>query len=78
MAAHSVGSVVFLLAALAALGLDRTGYPVVSSLGDPIWILCGAALGVIGGVACGYGYFLSMDAGIAARTAHTKPAGAKQ
>ena len=56
--AQSIGSSLLLLATLAALGLDRSGYPVVSGLGHPAWILLGALLGVIGGLVTGYGYFL--------------------
>lgn len=55
--AQSVGYAVVVLSALAALGLDRSGYPVVSWLGHPGWIMGGALLGVVGGIVSGYGYF---------------------
>ena len=56
--AQSIGISLLLLATMAVFGLDRSGYPVVSSLGHPAWILLGALLGAIGGLVTGYGYFL--------------------
>lgn len=56
--AQSIGISLLLLATMAVFGLDRSGYPVVSGLGHPAWILLGALLVAIGGLVTGYGYFL--------------------
>ncbi|MFC6355944.1 hypothetical protein [Luethyella okanaganae] len=69
--AQSIGYAILLLAALAALGLDRTGYPVVSGLGHPAWIVIGALLGIIGGIVSGYGYFLVMRLLVQLRSSRT-------
>lgn len=54
---QSVGLTLLVLAALAALGLDRSGYPVVSALGHPAWIIVAALLSVCGGIITGYGAY---------------------
>lgn len=55
---QSVGFAILLLATTALVGLDRSGYVVVSGLGRPTWIVVGALFGVVGGGFSGYGYFL--------------------
>lgn len=60
--AQSVGYVILAVSTLAALGLDRSGYPVLGWLGHPLWILAGALLSVIGGISCGYGCLLGVSA----------------
>ncbi|WP_308799165.1 hypothetical protein [Agromyces silvae] len=62
VAAQSIGFALMVLAALAALGLDRSGYPIVSWLGHPALILGGALIGVAGGLATGYGWYLAVAA----------------
>lgn len=56
-AAQSIGYALLLVSALAALGLDRAGYPVVSELGHPIWIAIGVFVSVVGGIMSSYGYY---------------------
>ena len=67
MVLHSVGLALLVLAASAASGLDRSGYPVVGALGHPIWIVIASLVSVGGGVIAGCGVSRAFQTMLASR-----------
>lgn len=59
IALNSIGLTLLVLSAFAALGLDRSGYPVVSILGHPTWIVVATLLSLGGGLIAAFGFYVA-------------------